>query len=1023
MKSFTPWLCIVAVATAHSLSAGQTVVVNDYFSMKYRGEPVSFDIKAKGDVTLKDTPTQVERLDAETVRLWTTVDTDRATQMVFTVQEGKPAPGTACAVSDAGEMGGVNLAQVTNSAGFAVKMPVGNVTFASARSAFDVPGPVVSVSRDGQRWYGTGYLDSARRVKSVTCTTTHGAIFFESRIVYEFEDNRQYTARVRVFAGKPYAQIFEDFNVGGASQFVFNFDDWQPTRYLMPGDADIGRWMSMTNTDDTAEDFIKIEGQHCFARLVIWSQHNYIRGKQETLGLADANVAIGGFYIRPDRWTRAKVNHVDLYQRPEAPGAASEGSGASRMTRGTVGLEGSTNRIAMEAWLVDGHREWAIYAVEPSNTQFFCKAHIVEGVWPLDRINRLQLVWNADGSPVAQEDTAPMGKPVFDDAPVYSSDLFTGVFKSTGGRCGVMRFNGSNPSMRGGYARVVKPIAPWAATNLEHRTASYLRSIGKFNDYMVGPAMAVLLAMDDSAYPGPRAMLPWSDPEALNPFYQGMENMNFNVDRYESILAVGEALEAMGCPWASNAISYVAGQYRMQLGRYVYPQSGCWEESHTYAGCILRATLGAGARLKEPYLGNVFADPLVQKVFNFWTMVLSPRNADYSNKRHVLPIGDHGGPNIGSHAHIEKSVELFAGAGTPDSIRTAKELAWGLTERGWSPSNAPAISKPEWRSQWLQGYGSVLRATAKDDRESMIVVRAGQSWGHHHMDKGSLWGFFRNTHFFGDAAWGGPPGGTYWNPYKQGPAGHTTIEFVGILNWPLPCKYPAPWIADEDYEKDFDYCMARCLYPFNPKLEIKESSPVAFRNGFDRQVLLVHPDILVVRDNIETTVPTIWRMHSFQFAGTTVEPGGALLAATNGVHGRLRMVYPDNVRFTTTAVHDLPIEDGRGKIPNEPFGSPPGGKKPYDTRTLVLRWDMPRNTSATWVFSVHEKDAKPVKVERLDDAGRVTRLTTDEGMVIVAFMNTEPFAWKGEGMEFEGSVGLIADKKTYPIRATKLTAR
>jgi hypothetical protein len=861
-------------------------------------------------------------------------------------------------------------------------------------------------------------------------------VFFESRITYRFEDDRTYVARVRVFEAKPYAQLVEDFNVGGTAKFVFNYDDWAPPYFLSCSDAAQVKTFNVGETD--AGDFVREAGQTCLVRMVIWSQFGYFGpGMSETIGLMNdsGDTAIGGFYLRPDRWTRAKVNHVDLYVRPEVPG--------DRSTRGVAGLAGARNRIAMEAWLIDGHREWALFAMpagswketpvkEPPpqgsgaagigvKKEFqwnvaLRKAHVVEGVWPLDRINRLHLVWNADGSPVAPEDTAPAG------GLGYGGDIMT-VLKASTGRGGLQHFNGSNPSMRGGFAKSSAPIAAWAKANPSQRNAAALQQNGKLGEMMVGPAMAALMAMDDSAYPGPRAMLPWSDPEAINPFYQGMENMNFNTDRYESILAVGEALEAMGCPWASNVLAYVAGQYRGQLDRYVYPQSGCWEESHTYAGCILRATLGTGMRLKEPFLGNVFKDPLVQKAFNFWTMVLSPRDTDFAGKRHVAPIGDHGGPTVGSNQRLEAAVPHFAAAGTPESLRTAAELTWGLTGRGWAASNAPAASKPEWRSRWLQGYGSVLRAAAPDGRESMVIVRAGQSWGHHHMDKGSLWGWFRDTHFFGDAAWGGPPGGTYWNPYKQGPAGHTTIEFVGINNWPLPCKYPAPWIADESYEADFDYCMARCMYPYNPALDLSEPSPVAFRNGFDRQVLLVHPDILLVRDNIETTVPTIWRMHSFQFEGTKIEPGGALLAATNGLHGRLRMVFPDNVQFATTAVHDLPTEDGRGKIPNEPFGSPPGGKKPYDTRTLVLRWDMPRNTSATWVFSVHEKGAKPVKVERLDNAGRVTRLTMDDGLLITAFLNNETFRWQGQGLDFEGTAGLVIGKKVHPVRCAKLTAK
>jgi len=104
------------------------------------------------------------------------------------------------------------------------------------------------------------------------------------------------------------------------------------------------------------------------------------------------STAVGAFYVRPDRWTRAKVNHVDMYMRPEVP--------ADRRTRGIVGLAGAKLRIAMEAWLVDGHREWALFAVRSGESTWLAKAHVQEGVWPLDRIRRLPLVWNSAASTV-----------------------------------------------------------------------------------------------------------------------------------------------------------------------------------------------------------------------------------------------------------------------------------------------------------------------------------------------------------------------------------------------------------------------------------------------------------------------------------------------------------------------------------------------------------------------------------------------------------------------------------------------
>ncbi|MFW6062078.1 MAG: hypothetical protein ACOC93_04645, partial [Planctomycetota bacterium] len=484
--------------------------VNEYFGVPYEAEPVSFDVTLdepvpKDRIALMqppdEVPYQVEVLEGapEAVtkaRLWTHVD--------FPHVDGEPAPAderhalftaivsdvprsdaqaareSSIRVRDAGTFGQVKLAEVSHDR-FSAQIPVGSVEFDRPVSAFEVPGPVVSVRRGDGEWIGTGYLDSMKRVKKVTCETDHGPVYFESKITYDFEGDKQYVSRVRVYAGKPYAQLVEDFNVGGASKYVFNYDDWKVDGFFYPGDQRLVHWESIT-ADNPAGDFVQIDGQKALSRLVIWSQHNYFRGKQETIALkapdADAlaqryreqmaeyeektaeyeqkmhryrealatwkeqqegrepreprkpqkpekpvfeettytlagapmdtwtavtpggeATAVGAIYQRPDRWTRVKVNHVDLYMRPEVPG--------DRMTRGVVGLTGARARLAMEAWLVDGHREWAIFAVPAGEDTWMAKAHVQEGVWPLDRLNRLPLVWNSDGSPVAPEDTAP----------------------------------------------------------------------------------------------------------------------------------------------------------------------------------------------------------------------------------------------------------------------------------------------------------------------------------------------------------------------------------------------------------------------------------------------------------------------------------------------------------------------------------------------------------------------------------------------------------------------------------------
>lgn len=1027
MSRIALMLLVLAAAQAQARAAApppRTFVVNEYFGMVYRQEPVSFDVAFDKPVSaeaigLDRGAWQVEVLEGTRVavrsaRVWTLVDFEQPGQQAFTVVTGGARPNAPCPISvvDAGQMNGVKLAAISNGRLWA-KIPVGSAVFEQGASGFDLPGPVVSVSPDGKTWYGSGYLDTMRRVKAVRCEINAGPVFYQSTVTYECENDRRYVAQVRMYPSKPWVRLVEDFNLGGASRFIFNYDDWAPPYFV--GCADQAQTKLREIARDHADDFIVEEGQKCFVRLVVWTQFGYFNGKSETIGLCSesGDMAVGGFYMRPDRWTRAKVNHVDLYSRPEVPG--------ERMTRGVVGLNGARQRIAMEAWLVDGHREWAIYAMpagtwkDPERKQFewnpaLRKAHVVEGVWPLDRINRLPLVWNADGTPIDIADTAPKGR----------SPQVDVVLKGLAGRSGLQTFNGSEGNMRASKL-------PYLRKTIQPAIGKKARDIDTAN-IMVGPAMWTYMAMDESAYPGRRAMLPWSDPEALNPFYQGMENMNFNADRYRCVAEMGAGLAALNHPEGRRFLEHGREQFSMALDRYVYPESGCWEESHNYMNHSIKNLIPLARTLREFGAGDFFDDIRFARMFEFWCAAHSPRDPGFGNVRVAPPVGDHG-LSVGQfNSTFPQAITEFAAAKTPAIQKIARHMAWLMGETG-GDAKGVTPEKPNLRSRYLQGYGSVMRATDAAGRESYLVLRACQSWGHHHEDKGSMWFWGRNVHFFGDAAWGAPPGGTYWNRYKQGPAGHTQIEFVGINNWTLPCKYPAPWISDDEYTDVYDYANARCVYPYNPQLDLEKSTPVALRNACDRQVLFVHPDLLIVRDNVETVCPTIWRMHSFQVDGMKVDGPRVVMASPQKVTGRLHMLYPPDVRFAVIDHDDLNVYRDRDGKPLEPrpvnrFGAvgPTG-----DTRSVVLRWDMPLNASATWTFGVHDEGEAPPQSQLLDADGRVVRVRLADGREVIAMLNIEPFRYTGEGIEFEGTVGLVIRQggKTaaWPVRAKTLAAK
>ncbi|MGB2820652.1 MAG: hypothetical protein WBF17_06695, partial [Phycisphaerae bacterium] len=637
---------------------------------------------------------------------------------------------------------------------------------------------------------------------------------------------------------------------------------------------------------------------------------------------------------------------------------------------------------------------------------------------------------------------------------------------------------------------------------------------------------------------------PWTDPEAINPFYQGMENMNFNADLYRYITTHGLRLAAMGHPDWRRFVEHGEKSFDMALDRYVYPDSGCWEESHGYAGHTIHTVAPLAVALKNTGRRNFLEDVRFARMLEFFLYVHSPLDAEWGSR--VVPaIGDHGQSRAGPAERLGKTIGVFVDSKDPEIRRIVRRAAWMIREDGGAPPEGVKCERPDLTSRWLRGYGTVMRATGQsegsyvtfelkgalvrqdgkkdalhdlyltvrrkadglwdepvrgkaptyntaghvgtcraagtngatelhldvtvnDDRwikggkaryvirlagkgdacegtycgrfndrqvgdkytarattrpkESFLVLRAGQSWGHHHEDKGSMWFWGRNVHFFGDCDWGAPPGGTYWNRYKQGPASGTQIELVGVTNWTLPCKYPAPWISDDEYAADYDYANARCMYPFNPKLDLSRSTPVALRNGYDRQVLFVHPDLLVVRDNVETMCPTIWRMHSFQPKGTTINGNRATLASPQKVIGELAILYPSGVKLRRI---DRDILNDKYSDAN---GNPlPFEQLPKFKSSVELRWDMPPNTSATWVFAVHDADEQPPQAELLDTEGRVMRVKLPDGREIIALLNIEPFKYTGQGIDFEGTVGLVIRKagKTavHPIRAEKLVSR
>jgi hypothetical protein len=185
-------------------------------------------------------------------------------------------------------------------------------------------------------------------------------------------------------------------------------------------------------------------------------------------------------------------------------------------------------------------------------------------------------------------------------------------------------------------------------------------------------------------------------------------------------------------------------------------------------------------------------------------------------------------------------------------------------------------------------------------------------------------------------------------------------------------------------------------------------------------VLLVHPDLLIVRDNLQTNCATIWRMHSFWPEGTTVQGGQAKLATDQQLTGHLQFVYPaSGVDLSLVDRDDL-------NTYKDPDGNPlPLDQRPKFGSSVVIKWPMP--ASATWTFGVNAEGEAAPQSQMLDKEGKVTKVTLADGRQIIALLNIEPFEYSGEGIEFAGTVGLVIKHQgkttVQAIRASKLTAQ
>jgi hypothetical protein len=356
---------------------------------------------------------------------------------------------------------------------------------------------------------------------------------------------------------------------------------------------------------------------------------------------------------------------------------------------------------------------------------------------------------------------------------------------------------------------------------------------------------------NDNYYPGADTMEPMHSPETVEPTLAGMANQNFYTD---VINVPGTAAQVFPAHPHRRAWQETFNAFWQQLDFHVYPQSGLWEESHTYYLHVLLAVHDVLRRRREDGVENGFADPRLQKMVEAALHQLTPRDRYFDNRRYVAAIGDHFADTKRGD-HLAAYAEDFLA----DAPQLAAHLAWGAQEMGATPPASVTPAPFPLRSEYFQGLGVFFRGHGEACGETLLAFRSGTAWAHHHHDEGALQFYAFGQALVVDAAFSHAPVGAGQRKIHASGHSRAAVPEFDPLNhrW----RFNRGWITAHRCDGPLAYAVA--WIPTYQTMGAQEQVITLRqpRREF-RFVVQLAPDIYLVSDvRLSATSPSTTRLH------------------------------------------------------------------------------------------------------------------------------------------------------------------
>ena len=799
------------------------------------------------------------------------------------------------------------------SLGNALVISNGTVTLEVLAGSVEVPdepgdwlvsGPVKRFKREGGPWRGRTFFDVRGHVLS-WCGEIEEA--GPLRIVYRFRarlsDSGWYSCSVTLDAGQVFARVCEEFQAGSGDQLVWDFSG-----------PDLPIQIDLLNSEagHTSRPLHYLFDQR-LARLWAWTQYQQLFDLSDGFGLrfTKSDDVVGFVALEGGKWRGNRLNHLEAWTRRwangkhatrrDVPSGAKADSFPSPERIPARGRSRCEPHLNLEGWLGSGERRFALvlaregelfpgrkpgddpgaelqhFEDRPDRERYrmqqglLRKIQIQHGLMPLADMARMVFSWGleepAKGSfcypnPILEEHRIP-GETEDERTRRMHDYLQARVY-------GVWEGSGASYSNCVVGRRIAPEMYHFAWLVETDRIApDQVRLVRAWFAFLTH------LYDSDNYYPGISTMTGVESDESVEPTLEGMANQNFYTDVFN---VPGTAAQVFrNHPEAERWRLKFGEMWSRQLDYHVYPESGLWEESHTYYQHVLHTVLPTHLRRKADGVDDGFADPRFRKVIGSALAQVTPRDAWFGDRRHLAAIGDHA-VGLGAYASLYGH---YAEAVHPHDPALAGNLAWLCREMGGTQENLVTPIAPEWRSAYVQGLGFMLRSADSSGQETLLALRCGSAWAHHHNDDGSIQFFARGRSLIVDSVFSESPAE---HDKKYGTAGHSRWSLKEFEPVNYLWRFNRGWICAHDAASRFPYAVS-----YNPIFMFatapQRADPMRIPVVQHRIVVQLAPTAFLLLDISDTALAQTSRFHV---------PGDQAVVTETGI----RVDYAEDCRLT-----------------------------------------------------------------------------------------------------------------------------